>query len=188
MFGEQWPGFDAEEVPITSITNGVHAPTWTDPALTGLAERALGTDDSEHADWLSPAVADAELWQAKREMRGRLVAEARRRLAASFREQHPEAGVTIHVGNRMTVWDTLRHHEADLVLAGRPPVSVQADTLALGENRLVVIGPSSATPRTNGADAMQDPRRETWLLREPGSGTRAAADASSPSWTSSRPR
>ena len=29
MFNALWPGFDAGEVPIGSITNGVHAPTWT---------------------------------------------------------------------------------------------------------------------------------------------------------------
>ena len=98
-------------------------------------------------------------------------------VVARFREQHPEAGVTIKVGNRTTVWEALRHHEADLVVAGRPPVAVPADTLARGENRLVVIGPVSATPRTNGADAVHDASRESWLLREPGSGTRAAADA-----------
>ncbi|MFF2390429.1 alpha-glucan family phosphorylase [Agromyces sp. NPDC058104] len=91
MFGALWPGFDADEVPITSITNGVHAPTWTDPALVALAERTLGTDDSEHADWLSPALADAQLWAVKREMRTRLVDDARRRLAAGFVEQHPGA-------------------------------------------------------------------------------------------------
>ena len=28
MFAGLWPGFDADELPITSITNGVHAPTW----------------------------------------------------------------------------------------------------------------------------------------------------------------
>ena len=31
MFGALWPGFDQDDVPITSVTNGVHAPTWTDP-------------------------------------------------------------------------------------------------------------------------------------------------------------
>ena len=98
-------------------------------------------------------------------------------VVARFREQHPEAGVTIQVGNRMTVWETLRHHEADLVVAGRPPAGVPGDTLARGDNRLVVIGPALATPRANGTDAVQDPARETWLLREPGSGTRVAADA-----------
>jgi len=96
---------------------------------------------------------------------------------ARFREQHPRAGVTIRVGNRTTVWDTLRHHEADLVVAGRPPVAVPADILARGENRLVVIGPAAAARRAPGADAVHALARETWLLREPGSGTRAAADA-----------
>ena len=98
-------------------------------------------------------------------------------VVARFREQHPEAGVTIEVANRMTVWETLRHHKADLVVAGRPPLTVPAITLAHGENRLVLIGPASAARRTNGADRLRDPARETWLLREPGSGTRAAADA-----------
>lgn len=99
-------------------------------------------------------------------------------VVARFREQHPRAGVTIRVGNRTTVWDTLRHHEADLVVAGRPPVAVPADTLARGENRLVVIGPAPpAARREDGADAVHALASETWLLREPGSGTRAAADA-----------
>ena len=98
-------------------------------------------------------------------------------VVARFREHYPDAGVTIQVGNGMTVWETLRHHEADLVVAGRPPAGAPGDILARGDNRLVVIGPTSATTRTNGTDAVHDPARETWLLREPGSGTRAAADA-----------
>ena len=52
MFGELWPGFDADEVPIGSVTNGVHGPTWAarewhrrwlgelPAATTWLAERA----------------------------------------------------------------------------------------------------------------------------------------------------
>ena len=37
MFAGLWPGFDADEVPITSITNGVHAPTWVAPEILALA-------------------------------------------------------------------------------------------------------------------------------------------------------
>jgi starch phosphorylase len=88
MFGDLWTGFDSEEVPITSITNGVHAPTWTDPALLALAEQRLGTTDAEHADWLSDAVGDAELFSVKRGMRLQLVEDARRRLVAAWAEQH----------------------------------------------------------------------------------------------------
>ena len=46
MFGALWPGFDADDVPIASVTNGVHAPTWTDPQVSGLAESKLGTSDT----------------------------------------------------------------------------------------------------------------------------------------------
>ncbi|WP_394552343.1 alpha-glucan family phosphorylase [Agromyces sp. MMS24-JH15] len=91
MFGALWPGFDAAEVPITSVTNGVHAPTWTAPALISLTEQTLGTVDTEHADWLSPALDDGDLWTVKRRMRDQLVDDARRRLAESWVEQHSGA-------------------------------------------------------------------------------------------------
>ena len=91
MFGDLWPGFDADEVPITSITNGVHAPTWTDAALLGVAEATLGTGDTEHADWVSPALSDGEFWNVKRRMRLQLVEDARRRLAEAWSEQRSGA-------------------------------------------------------------------------------------------------
>ncbi|MEV3976020.1 alpha-glucan family phosphorylase, partial [Streptomyces sp. NPDC050698] len=39
MFAGLWPGFDADEVPITSVTNGVHAPTWVAPEVFRLGAR-----------------------------------------------------------------------------------------------------------------------------------------------------
>ncbi|WP_347757018.1 alpha-glucan family phosphorylase [Agrococcus sp. ProA11] len=79
MFQSRWPGFDAAEVPITSVTNGVHAPTWTSPILKHLAERELGTLDTTRCDWASDAISDETLWSVRREMRAALVAEARER-------------------------------------------------------------------------------------------------------------
>ncbi|WP_072313754.1 alpha-glucan family phosphorylase [Agrococcus sp. Marseille-P2731] len=79
MFASRWPGFDAAEVPITSVTNGVHAPTWTSPILKHLAERELGTLDTTRCDWGSDAVSDETLWSVRREMRAALVQEARER-------------------------------------------------------------------------------------------------------------
>ena len=73
---------------LPAITNGVHAPTWTDPALLGLAEATLGTADTEHADWASAALSAAEFWGVKRRMRLQLVEDARRRLAAAWLDQH----------------------------------------------------------------------------------------------------
>ena len=89
MFGQLWPGFDTAEVPITSVTNGVHAPTWTDPLLLGLAASRLGTSDTTTCDWNSPAVTDLDLWQARNAMRAQLVGDARRRVAAALAEQNP---------------------------------------------------------------------------------------------------
>lgn len=88
MFGALWPGFDAVDVPITSVTNGVHAPTWTDPILQSLATEKLGADTGT-ADWMSKKVTDADLWRVRTEMRSQLVLDARRRVTAAWDEQNP---------------------------------------------------------------------------------------------------
>ncbi len=44
MFNELWPGFDPSEVPIGSITNGVHAPTWAAPQWLELGRELSGGD------------------------------------------------------------------------------------------------------------------------------------------------
>jgi starch phosphorylase len=84
MFAGLWPGFDAADVPIASVTNGVHAPTWTDPMLAELAQNRLGTSDTTHADWQSPALSDGELWAVRGRMRENLVQDARTRVAAAW--------------------------------------------------------------------------------------------------------
>ena len=89
MFGQLWPGFDQTDVPITSVTNGVHAPTWTDPALRALAASRLGTTDTTDADWANPAVSDTDLWETRNAMRAQLVQDARRRTAVALDEQNP---------------------------------------------------------------------------------------------------
>ena len=89
MFGALWPGFDTVDVPITSVTNGVHAPTWTDPLLSALSAEKLGTTDTTTADWTSAKVTDAELWQVRGEMRSQLVTDARSRVTAAWDEQNP---------------------------------------------------------------------------------------------------
>ncbi len=97
MFGALWPGFDADDVPITSITNGVHAPTWTDPQVSSLAESFLGTSDTTLADWASGAdgnggVSDGELWALRGRLREQLVTDARARTSAAWAEQNPGVG------------------------------------------------------------------------------------------------
>ncbi|MGQ0845834.1 MAG: alpha-glucan family phosphorylase [Sporichthyaceae bacterium] len=86
MFGGLWPGFDNDEVPITSITNGVHAPTWTAPEALELARREMGSKFVATAeDWGGmDDVPDSALWETGRVLRTRLVDSVRRRLRAQW--------------------------------------------------------------------------------------------------------
>ncbi|MDR2373079.1 MAG: alpha-glucan family phosphorylase [Bifidobacteriaceae bacterium] len=87
MFSGLWPGFDHDEVPITSVTNGVHSPTWLDRTYGELESLHVGEgpDAQGSEGWLDAAVvSDQALWDLRRASRARLVAEARRRLRASY--------------------------------------------------------------------------------------------------------
>ncbi|WP_163549487.1 alpha-glucan family phosphorylase [Candidatus Frankia nodulisporulans] len=95
MFAGLWPGFDSAEVPIGSVTNGVHAPTWVSRTVLELAERASGAgllgDDTAGFDALG-TLDDDVVWAARRVLRERLVAEVRRRLRASWLERGAAPG------------------------------------------------------------------------------------------------
>ncbi|MFP1627906.1 alpha-glucan family phosphorylase [Streptomyces sp. 5K101] len=95
MFAGLWPGFDAAEVPITSITNGVHAPTWVAPEVFRLGARQIGAGRAEDAlsvggssRWDAVAnIPDADIWELRRSLREQLVQEVRERLRASWRQR-----------------------------------------------------------------------------------------------------
>jgi starch phosphorylase len=95
MFAGLWPGFDPEDVPITSITNGVHAPTWVAPEVQQLAARQAGVQRTEDAltvggaeRWEAVAqIPDSAIWELRRTLREQLVEDVRRRLRASWRQR-----------------------------------------------------------------------------------------------------
>ncbi|HUT79157.1 MAG TPA: alpha-glucan family phosphorylase, partial [Polyangia bacterium] len=89
MWRGLWPDLPIDEVPITSITNGIHTRSWISNDLAELYDRYLGPR------WvLSPArmdiwnrianIPDTELWRAHERRRERLVVFARRRLRQQF--------------------------------------------------------------------------------------------------------
>jgi glycogen phosphorylase len=82
MFSGLWPGFDSSEVPIGSVTNGVHAPTWVAREVVELSER-LGATDFDEVD----RVDSRAIWDLKRAMRERLVLETRLRLRESWAQR-----------------------------------------------------------------------------------------------------
>lgn len=89
MFNGLWPGFDAAEVPIGSVTNGVHAPTWAAREWLDLGRRLAGPQLMEEArGWERLQDVDPkELWFTRNTLRARLVTEVRRRLRKSWLER-----------------------------------------------------------------------------------------------------
>ncbi len=83
MFAGLWPDVPVDEVPITSITNGVHAPTWVAPEIDALLSRYVLPDwvGASEADWARAAdIRDDELWRAREQARERLVTFVREHL------------------------------------------------------------------------------------------------------------
>ncbi len=99
MWQELWPRLPVWEVPITSITNGVHLPSWISADLAMLYDQYLQPDWREqHADpriWdLIQEIPDTELWEAHRRRKRRLVSYVRERAAnAAIRRNAPASEV-----------------------------------------------------------------------------------------------
>ena len=90
MFSGLWPAFDEAEVPIGSITNGVHAPTWVAREMFDLAAGQGADKDGDDVDAFWAAVDKVpgdQVWATKRVMREKLVVDARRRLAKSWEKR-----------------------------------------------------------------------------------------------------
>lgn len=84
MFHALWPEREEKDVPIGSITNGVHAPTWEDRRLAEIEATRLEGDPEA---WLGTKVSDEELWGLLTDQRVQFVDAARRRLHASLLER-----------------------------------------------------------------------------------------------------
>ena len=86
MWKNVWPNVPVDNVPIISITNGVHAPSWVSRDMAGLFDRYVGPgwrEDAEQQYGLWGRVhhiPDEELWRTHERRKERLVAFARNRL------------------------------------------------------------------------------------------------------------
>ncbi len=86
MWQNVWPGVPEDEIPIGSVTNGVHTRSWISGDMASLLDRYLGPRWSrrpeDHSVWQRiDQIPDEELWRTHERRRERLVAFARARLA-----------------------------------------------------------------------------------------------------------
>ncbi len=95
MWKNIWPELPEEQLPLTSITNGVHTRTWMSNHMASLLIRYLGKrwldDPTDHNVWRRISkIPDAELWRTQQNCREKLVDFARKRL----KEQLVKVGAT----------------------------------------------------------------------------------------------
>jgi len=99
MWRNLWPELPEEEVPIISITNGVHPRTWISHNMIDLLDRYLGPqfqeNPAEFEVWTHmDRISDEELFRTHERRRERLVAFVRQRLRQQLqRRGFPEAEI-----------------------------------------------------------------------------------------------
>ncbi|HEY0672912.1 MAG TPA: alpha-glucan family phosphorylase [Longimicrobiales bacterium] len=160
MWSGVWPGIAEDEVPIRSITNGVHLSTWVSPIMADLYKRYVGSDWAEvknEEEFSGAAQIPVEkIWAARTRQRLHLVHHARRVLGAQ-RARRGEAAHADHALNpeALTIVFARRfatYKRATLLLSDPPRLAK-----LLNDNAVQFIFAGKAHPK-------DDPGKE--LLRQ----------------------
>jgi LysR family transcriptional regulator, low CO2-responsive transcriptional regulator len=91
---------------------------------------------------------------------------------SAFAQAFPSVEIRLEVGNRSTIVGALEANTLDLALTGRPPEHLEVDRAPIGAHPHVVVARADhphARHKKLPASVLAD---ETFLVREPGSGTR----------------
>jgi starch phosphorylase len=91
MFQGMWPDVTVEEVPIDSITNGVHAHTWVSDGVAALLADSVGSvwDGADKASWAGVAKMPAEeVWATRSKGRADLVSFVRSNFGEALLDPH----------------------------------------------------------------------------------------------------
>lgn len=94
-------------------------------------------------------------------------------LLRAFVERHPDIEVTLDVGNQAEVLNRVLAHSSDMAFSGRTPEDERLVAEPLSENEIVCITAPDDARLADAAVMSRDLADRAWLLREPGSGTRA---------------
>jgi molybdate transport repressor ModE-like protein len=91
---------------------------------------------------------------------------------AAFSKLFPQVKVSLFIGNRQEICQSLRGYSLDLVIMGRPPQDIDIKHALIGDHPHVIIAPRGHPLAGRRRIATEDLAGETLLTREVGSGTR----------------
>jgi DNA-binding transcriptional LysR family regulator len=97
-------------------------------------------------------------------------------LLATFSRRYPDVTVSLDVTNRETLLRQLAENTVDLVVMGQPPAEADVAAQAFMDNPLVVVAPPDHPLAGQKKIPLKRLQEETFLVREPGSGTRIAME------------
>lgn len=97
-------------------------------------------------------------------------------LLGTFSRRHPGVTISLDVTNRETLLQQLSENTVDLVIMGQPPAELDAEADAFMENPLVIVAPPDHPLAREKKIPLARLQEETFLVREPGSGTRIAME------------
>jgi DNA-binding transcriptional LysR family regulator len=97
-------------------------------------------------------------------------------LLAEFRRRHPGVKVRLSVSNREAVVRDLAENTVDLVVMGTPPRGLDTVAVAFAKHPIVIIAAPDHPLAGKRRLSLAHLAGETFLIREPGSGTRAAME------------
>lgn len=98
------------------------------------------------------------------------------RLLAEYRRRQPGIEIDLRVSNRETVVRQLADNEIDLAIMGQPPQEFATLSTAFADHPLVIIAAPGHPLATRKQIALAELGGESFIIREPGSGTRAAME------------
>jgi DNA-binding transcriptional LysR family regulator len=98
-------------------------------------------------------------------------------LLGKFHQIYPQVEISLQVLNRLTLIDALMNNRVEMAVMGAVPDDMPVEIEPLAYNSLVLV--AAPTHRLAGLKSVpiEELGREHFLLREPGSGTRAALEA-----------
>ena len=91
---------------------------------------------------------------------------------AAFSKLHPGIDISLTIVNRQEIRQALRGYTLDFAIMGHPPPDIEMDTHLIGDHPHVVIAPKGHRLANASGLTAVDLAQETFISREPGSGTR----------------
>jgi DNA-binding transcriptional LysR family regulator len=91
---------------------------------------------------------------------------------SGFSKLHPNIDIKLTIGNRQETIAALSGYEVDFAIMGRPPIGIDMDVHLIGDHPHVIIAPTTHRLARKSGLVLADLANETFLMREPGSGTR----------------